>query len=232
LIVTNHYFSFTSLGNIAMEKLLYNRFVLVKDDFYSQPMQVYKRALQADYYEPEHSTGFRSRSVYHETGVKEKLESLLGIRITRWDLDPLEENGVFYQGFSKGKRKEVPGVHSDEPYNDLTIVIYLTPSLPIQCGTSLWKHKSTGLSDPVMPADARRLKRPIGEIRQQLEKESKRRQKWEEIDRIGYRFNRMVAYPSGVFHSATQHYGDNSGNGRLYQTFRVGVDWSSFRLNT
>lgn len=214
-----------------MEKLLYKRFVLVKDDFYSHPIQVYKKAQEADYYEPEHSTGYRSKEVYHETGVKAKLENILGIKITRWDTDPLEENGVFYEGFSEGKKKEVPGVHSDEPYNDLTVVVYLTPNLPFDCGTSLWMHKSTGLCNPVMPADARRLKQPIGLLRQQLEKESKQRQKWMEIDRIGYRFNRMVAYPSGVFHSATRHYGDHSKNGRLYQTFRVGVDWSSFRLN-
>ena len=213
-----------------MQKLAYKRFVLVKDHFYADPLSVYHTAKAAQYYEPEHSTGFRSKTVYHEKGVKEKLESFLGIHITRWDTDPLEENGVFYQGFAGGKRREIPGVHSDEPYNDITIVVYLTPGLPVDCGTSLWMHKSTGLCDPAMPADARLLNTSIAQLRGQLEKESKFRSKWVEIDRIGYRFNRMVAYPSGIFHSATRHYGSHSGNGRLYQTFRVGVDWNSFKL--
>ena len=210
-------------------KLLYPHFIFAKDNFYEKPQKVVEAALKAEYYEPEHATGLRSTTVYHEKGVKEKLEKIIGLKITRWDTDPLEENGVFYQGLSKGNKKEIPGVHSDEPYNDLTIVIYLTPGLPVDCGTSHWMHKETGLCNPAMQADARRLKRPLQEIRDQLERESKLRSKWIETDRIGYKFNRMVAYPSGILHSATNHYGGSLKGGRIYQTFRVGVDWKSFR---
>lgn len=214
-----------------MEKLLYKRFLLTRDNFYADPEVVFQAALSAHYYEPEDVTGFRSDTVYHPPGIKTKLEKILGIKITRWDTDPLQENGVFYQGFSQGKRKEVPGVHSDEPYNDITIIVYLTPDLPIDCGTSLWKHKRTGLCDPPMPADARRNKMTLSALRQLLEKESKKRSKWIETDRVGYRFNRMVAYPSGLLHSASKHYGGHLRNGRLYQTFRVGVDWDTFRMS-
>ena len=214
-----------------MEKICYPRFLIVKDNFYAEPEKVYQSALQSTYYEPAHVTGYRSIKVYHEKGAKAKLEKILGIKITRWDIDPVEENGVFYQGFSKGKKKEVPGVHSDEPYNDLTIVIYLTPGIPVNCGTSLWMHKQTGLTYPVTPADARRLKVKYTELKNQLEWESKDRSKWIEIDRAGYRFNRMVAYPSGIFHSATNHYGGSLTGGRIYQTFRIGVDWNTFRMN-
>jgi Family of unknown function (DUF6445) len=214
-----------------MQKLLYPRFLIVKDNFYSQPLKVYQTAVTASYYEPEHVTGYRSRLVYHEKGVKAKLEKILGIKITRWDTDPVEENGVFYQGLAKGKQKEVPGVHSDEPYNDITVVVYITPGIPLDCGTSLWMHKKTGLTDPVTPAAAKRLKRNFLGLKNQLERECTNRSKWIEIDRAGYRFNRMVAYPSGAFHSATNHYGGNLKNGRIYQTFRIGVDWNTFRMN-
>jgi hypothetical protein len=213
-----------------MEKVLYPRFLIVKDKFYENPEAVYQIALQADFYEPVDVTGLRSKAVYHEKGIKAKIEKLLGIKITRWDTDPLLENGVFYQALSKGNDKEVPGVHSDEPYNDITIVIYLTPGLPLHCGTSLWMHQKTGLKDPAMPADARRLKRKFTNLREQLERETKDRSKWIEIDRVGYGFNRMVAYPSGIFHSATNHYGGNLKTGRIYQTFRIGVDWNTFRM--
>ena len=213
-----------------MEKLLYPRFLIVKDNFYADPKEVYETALQADFYEPEHVTGYRSRTVYHPKGIKAKLEKILGIKITRWDTDPLEENGVFYQGLSKGKKKELPGVHSDEPYNDITVIVYLTPDIPLDCGTSLWMHKQTGIINPATPADARRLKVKFQDFKNQLEDESRDRSKWIEIDRIGYRNNRMVAYPSGIFHSATNHYGGTLTNGRIYQTFRIGVDWNSFRM--
>lgn len=214
-----------------MNTLMYKRFLLVKDNFYLDPEKTYQAALSATYYEPEHVTGLRSNTVYHEPGVKTKLEKILGIKITRWDTDPIEENGVFYQGFSKGRSKETPGVHSDEPYNDITVVIYLTPELPVDCGTSLWMHKKTGLCDPPVQRDARRLKMTLGNLRERFEKESKNRTKWIETDRVGYRFNRMVAYPSGALHSASKHYGGNLTNGRLYQTFRIGVDWNTFIMS-
>jgi hypothetical protein len=213
-----------------MAKLIYDRFLLVRDNFYDDIAGVVKAAKQATYYEPEHATGYRSTAVYHEQGVKQKLEKILGIKITRWDTDPLQENGVFYQGFSKGKRKETPGVHSDWPHNDSTVLIYLSNHLPIDCGTSLWMHKATKLIDPPTPQDARRLKIPFKKLVEQFELDSTKRNKWIEIDRVGHKINRMVAYPSGALHSASRHYGSSISNGRLYQTFRIGVDWSSMQM--
>ncbi|MBP6575054.1 MAG: hypothetical protein KA230_11425 [Flavobacteriales bacterium] len=210
----------------------YKRFLFAKDDFYDEPAKVYRAAQEATYYEPEGYTGFRSTTVYHEPGVRAKLERLLGIPITRWDTDPIEENGVFYQAFAKGRIKEVPGVHADTPFNDVTVVIYLTPGLPFDRGTSLWMHKRTGLCDAPTAAAARRLKMKLSDLWGLFEKDSRDRSKWVEIDRAGYRANRMVAYPSGAMHSATNHHGGNIHNVRLYQTFRIGVDWKRSKYGT
>jgi Family of unknown function (DUF6445) len=210
----------------------YPRFVIVKDNFYDDPMKVYHEAMGAKYYEPAYYTGLRSRSVYHEPGVRQKLEKLLGIKITRWDTNPKAENGVFYSAYAKGKNKEIPGVHSDYPYEDITVLIYLTPDLAFDCGTSLWMHRKTRLTDPPTAEDGRRLKMKVAELRDQFEAETKQRSKWVEIDRIGYRFNRMVAYPSGAFHSASRHHGATLKDVRLYQTFRIGVGWSTFRMRS
>jgi hypothetical protein len=213
-----------------MERIEYPRFLFVKDDFYDDPEKAYRAAEQATYFEPKGYTGFRSTTVYHEPGIKAKLERLLGVRITRWDTDPTDENGVFYQAFAKGKKKEVPGVHSDLPYNDITAVVYLTPGLPFHCGTSHWMHLRTGLCDPPTAAAAKKLKMKLSELRELFERDSQDRSKWEETDRVGYRANRLVAYPSGVLHSATSHHGGGPNDVRLYQTFRIGVDWSSSKL--
>lgn len=214
-----------------MEKLIYPRFLLVKDNFYSDPEKVYQTALRSKFYEPEGYTGLRSTTVYHEKGIKTKLEKILGIKITRWDTDPDEENGIFYQAMSKGKNREVPGVHADYPYNDITVVIYLTPGIPFNCGTSLWMHKRTGLTDAPIPAAARRLKMKFSKLDDLFENDAKKRSKWKEIDRAGYRPNRMVAYPSGALHSATNHYGGDLVHSRIYQTFRIGVNWKTFQMN-
>ncbi|HRH69182.1 MAG TPA: DUF6445 family protein [Flavobacteriales bacterium] len=214
-----------------MAKPPYQRFLLIKDDFYDDPDKVYRAAQRAEYYEPEGYTGFRSTAVYHEPGARAKLERLLDIKITRWDTDPIQENGVFYQAFAKGRKTEVPGVHADTPFNDITVVIYLTPGLPFDRGTSLWMHRSTGLCDAPKAGDARKLKMKLADLWAMFEKDSRDRSKWVEIDRAGYRANRMVAYPSGAMHSATNHHGGTIHDVRLYQTFRIGVDWegSKFR---
>jgi hypothetical protein len=207
----------------------YPRFLLICDDFYRDPASIYRRARAARYEEPDNATGYHSLAVHHERGIRTHLARLLGLRITRWDTDPDDYNGVFYQGFAAGARREVPGVHYDHPIDDVTAVVYLTPGLPADCGTSLWMHRATGLMDAPAAADARRLGCTLAELRARLERDTCRRERWIEIDRAGYRFNRLVAYPSGVLHSATRHFGSHAGNGRLYQTFRVGVDWASWR---
>jgi hypothetical protein len=207
----------------------YTRFIRVADDFYADPAAVYRAARGARYHEPDNSTGFRSEQVFHPPGIKARLERILGVRITRWDTDPDAGNGIFYMGLASGRQRETPGVHVDHPHDDITVVVYLTPGLPEDCGTSHWKHRATGLADAPTARDARRLGRPLTELRDVLERDAWRRERWIEIDRIGYRPNRLVAYPSGVLHSATRHYGGSIARGRLYQTFRVGVDWSTFR---
>ena len=207
----------------------YRRFIRVLDGFYANAAAAYRQARGASYYEPEDATGYRSVGVFHVPGVRARLERVLGVRIVRWDRDPADGNGIFYMGLSAGRQRETPGVHFDHPIDDITAVVYLSPGLPIDCGTSLWMHRATGLTDAPGPADARRLGQPLAELRRVLERDAYRRERWVELDRIGYRPNRLVAYPSGALHSATRHYGDSLARGRLYQTFRIGVDWSTFK---
>jgi hypothetical protein len=195
----------------------YTRFIAVHDGFYADARAVYRAALAAEYHELPHVTGLRSTAVFHESGVRRRLERLLGVRITRWDTDPAEENGVFYMGLAAGRQREKPGVHADIPTDDITAVVYLTPGLPADCGTSLWLHRATGLADAPTAADARRLGRPLAELRDVLERDARRRVRWIELDRIGYRANRLVAYPSGALHSATRHFGGSLTEGRVYQ---------------
>src|SRR5262249_7786864 len=133
-------------------------------------------------------------------------------------------------GFSRGKHKEIPGVHYDDPYDDITVLVYLTPDLPASFGTSMWRHRSTGLSAAPTRADARRLRTSVAQLKARLKRDATRRDRWIEIDRVGYKYNRMVAFPSGLLHSASRHYGSSLNEGRLYQTFRIGVDWSTLKL--
>src|SRR5260370_14164383 len=123
----------------------YRRFLLVRDNFYSDADSVRKLAQSMKYQECEEVTGYMTEQAYQPGGVRQRLEQILGVKIRDWDVDPPQGNGIFYGGFSIGTHKEAPGVHFDEPEDQITIVIYLTPDLPFDAGTSMWQHKPTGL---------------------------------------------------------------------------------------
>ena len=206
------------------------RFMIVKDDFYDDVNTVIETAHAFKYSTFDEYTGYHSLTVYHPRGIVGKLERLLGVPITRWDKDPSEGNGVFYLGLSRGRNSETPGIHWDDPEDDVTVLIYLTQGLADAFGTSMWRHKKTGLTGAPTRSDCHRIGKPIGKVRDLLEADSTNRAKWIETDRIGYRFNRMVAYPSGMLHSASRHYGSTLSDGRLYQTYRIAVNWKKARF--
>ena len=213
-----------------MPKRVFKPFLLVIDNFYSNPLKVYSWAQKLNYHLISTATGYRSKEVYHEKNIKKRLERLLNIKISDWGTAENSENGIFFLAFSEGKRKETPCIHTDPSLNDITVVIYLTPGLPDDCGTSFWRHKSTQLAVEPTIADARKLKRSLTDIRQTLEMDAENRKKWELLDNISYKFNRMIAFPSGVFHSGNRHFGNEMNNGRIIQTFRLGVNWDTFGL--
>ena len=203
----------------------YRPFLLVRDGFYPEPERVRRIAQSMNFSRREGITGYMSTDAYLPSRLRSYIQGALPMKITRWKDDGT--NGIFYCAFAGGGQRETPGVHYDTPLDDITIVVYLTPRLPVDCGTSLWMHKATRLIAPPSRSDSRRLGIPIQTIRDRLESASTRRNSWIEVDRAGYRFNRMVAYPSGLLHSATRHYGSGLADGRIYQTFRIGVDWST-----
>jgi uncharacterized protein DUF6445 len=206
-----------------MKNLPYRRFILAVDDFYAEPDAVRGRALELRYYEPRWLTGLRSRRAYYPPDTRARLESMIGLQVVSWEDDSETGHGVFYKTFGAGSRKEVPAVHYDEPLDNITGLVYLTPGLPVTCGTSLWMHKETGLTDAPTTVAARRLGVTVRRLNHMLKRDAEDATRWIEIDRIGYRYNRLVCYPSGILHSATRHYGSSDGKVRLYQTFRFRV---------
>ena len=203
------------------------RFVYAVDNFYANPDAVRRRALSMPFTEPEDYTGWRTRP-YFQTGVRRRIESALRLPLRHWSEADDERNynrghGVFYFGLTRGSRAEVAGVHYDSPAHWVTMIVYLTPDAPADAGTSLWQHRATGLSAAPTARDAARLKRPVQELGEILERDTRRRNRWRELDRIGNVYNRAVFYRSGVLHSATRHFGGDVRDGRLYQTFRFAV---------
>ena len=202
-----------------------HRFYQVADDFYPNPERIRRKALQLTYAHPEELIGWRTKA-YHPEGIKQLIEKRFRVRITYWEKDRTATdatNGVFMTAFSRGKRAETVGVHYDTPVNWMMFIVYLTPNAPRDCGTSFWMHRKTGLVCRPTIKDVKRLGLSFTQLETMFEEDSQVRSRWKELDRVANIFNRGVMFPSGLFHSATRHFGNNHANGRLYQTFHFPI---------
>ena len=198
--------------------------LLIVDDFYPDPDALRERALALEYTEPEGLTGFRSPPL-HPDGVRERIEETLGRHLEAWERasEPRGANGVFFLAFDEGERAEVPGIHWDEPEDFVTMLVYLTPGLPPDCGTSLWRHRATGLSERPTADDAAALETSVEALEEAIVADAEDRSAWEKIDRIGHVYNRAVFYRAGRLHSATRHHGGALGEGRIYHSFHFAL---------
>jgi len=202
------------------------RFLFAVDGFYDDPDGIRRRALAMPYSHPENVTGWRTRC-YQPRGIKERIERLFSVRIPYWeeDLDAIEAcNGVFFQSYNRGEHAETVGIHYDEPLRWAMFLIYLTPGAPYDAGTSLWQHRKTGLTSRPTPRDARRLGATVDELARIVERDSRTKSRWIEIDRVGNVYNRAVMFPGGFYHSATRHFGSGLRDGRIYQSFHFPVE--------
>jgi len=176
------------------------------------------------YSEPEYVTGWRTQ-VWQPRGIKSLIERAFRVQIDYWDESKSIEggNGVFFTAFSKGRHAERVKVHFDEPPDWMSLLVYLTPDAPSDCGTSFWQHRETRLTAKPTRHDALRLGVSVEELTLLLDHDGCKRKLWIEIDRIGNVYNRAVMFPAGLFHSATHHFGQNPRNGRLYQSFHFPI---------
>ena len=194
--------------------------IQVVDGFYTDPDDVRKRALAMQYSEPEYVTGWRTQ-VWQLRGTRRLIERAFRVQIDYWNDSKLIEggNGVFFTAFSKGQHAERVKVHFDEPPDWMTLLVYLTPDAPSDCGTSFWQHRKTGLTAKPTWRDALRLGVSLEELKDVIDRDGWKRRAWIEIDRIGNIYNRAVMFPAGLFHTATRHFGHNLSDGRLYHSF-------------
>jgi uncharacterized protein DUF6445 len=194
--------------------------VQIVDRFYSNPDNVRGRALAMRYSEPEYLTGWRTQ-VWQPSGIKKLIERAFRVKIDYWDKSKSIEggNGVFFTAFSNGRHAERLKVHFDEPPNWMSLLVYLTPDAPSDCGTSFWQHRETDLTARATRRDALRLGFSFEELSLLLDRDGWKRKRWIEVDRIGNIYNRAVMFPAGRFHSATHHFGHDLKDGRLYQSF-------------
>jgi len=182
--------------NTNMKKRLW-----VVDNFYQNPDEVRKFALGVEYNEDiQWYKGMRSKEQYLFNGLKEALESVMGIK-----LKPLETHGQCGR-FQICRSQEQIVYHNDS--QKYAAMVYLTPDAPVESGTMLLRSKITGarhISDPNFDDSFK------GGFYDKT--------KFEVVDNVGNIYNRLVIMDSHCIHAASQYFGQSKEDSRLTHLF-------------
>ena len=185
----------------------------IVDNFYENPDEVRKFALEQDYVEGGFGRGFigrRTEKQFLFPGLKERFEEIMGRKITEWEEHGM--NGRFQVAWSG----EPLVYHCDS--QQWGGMLYLTPNAPYQCGTTLYAHKQTrartyydkgwDASWVDVPGDCHLDGTPF-----------------ESVDVLGNVYNRLVIFDASCIHSASQYFGTVMENARLWQMFFFGTEY-------
>jgi hypothetical protein len=175
--------------------------LIIVDDFYGDPDSVRQFALQQEYNVIGNFPGARTKS-FLSPEIKESIQTLIwdaGGEITKWYAD----NG--YTGsFQKTYASDRSWIHTDH-FNKWAAVCYLTPNAPVSSGTGLFLYKK----------NKARFTAEMG----QESYDAQDMTKWEMVDRVSNRYNRLVMYRGDLFHSSLDYFGSTDQDCRLFQVF-------------
>ena len=179
--------------------------MIVVDDFYSNPDEVRAFALAQPFDVKGNYPGARTKPFLNDS-IKASIQAVVqaaGGNVTDW-LEQHQYTGTFQLCTAEDRT----WIHPDH-FNTWAAVCYLTPDAPLSSGTGLYRHKATG--------EYRRTTEDLHEGRDYT--------KWELVDRVGNRYNRLVMYRGDLFHASLDYFGDKPENARLFQTFFFNTEY-------
>ena len=189
---------------------------IIVDDFYNDVDLVREFALQQDFDVNGNYPGHRTPSLTNDT-VKEVIQNIVrtaGGKITWWDTD--QYNGAFQYTTASDRS----WIHADQTSN-WAAVCYLTPNAPSTAGTGLFRHKETGLYKAPKNPDGSLDMEYLNRINQ----DSLDMTKWERVDTLANKYNRLVLYRGDIFHMSLDYFGKDKYDGRLFQTFFFNTEY-------
>ena len=188
----------------------------VVDNFYENPDQVRKYALGQMYWSEGHGgVGFRTRKQFIFDGVKEKIESVMGKKITHW-AETYSICGVFQSGFGDSNGIPPKVYHADS--QKWAAMVFLTPDAPVETGTKIVRNKTNKQYDVEGHKNVSEILGPGKTFCDGT--------RFEDVDTFGNVYNRMVIFDGHCVHSSMGYFGDCIANGRLWQMFFFDTDGS------
>jgi hypothetical protein len=171
--------------------------LVIAENFYDNPDDVRAFALSQPFDVKGNYPGSRTKPFMNDS-MKAAISTLVAAsgQVTNW-----HEDCGFTGAFQLCTAQDRTWIHADS-FNTWAGVCYLTPDAPVSGGTSLYRHKATGHREKV-----------------DVDYESYDYTKWEEVDRIGNIYNRLILYRGNMFHASVDYFGSTYEDARLFQTF-------------
>lgn len=186
--------------------------LLIIDNFYNDVEEVREMALNQDFCVRGNYPGQRTIPMTNDSVkqlIANSIRPMAG-EIVYWPTDEKSYNGAFQYTTQRDRS----WIHADHT-TTWAAVCYLTPDAPITGGTGLFKHKETGLYLAPKLANGQIDDEQMKEIY----KDSQDMTKWDLVDFVGNKFNRLVIYRGDLFHTSMDYFGRDIYDGRLFQTF-------------
>jgi len=193
---------------IKLAKPVPPSFVVV-DNFYENPDEVRQIALQQTF-NPDlrYHKGQRTETKFFAEGTKQRFEAILGRKITNWT--EYEYNGIFQYCTA-----EDPLVyHSD--IQSYAGAVYLTPDAPVQTGTSFYRSRKY--------PDVRKVHVSDANYNDVFENNYYDKTRFELVDTVGNVYNRLALWDARLIHSASEYFGTNKTNSRLFHLFFFDIE--------
>jgi hypothetical protein len=159
-------------------------------------------------WEEKYHKGKRTKEVYKFDGLKERFECILNCKIRNWWNHDV--NGCF-QSCIGGEQLVY---HCDA--QEYAGIIFLTPDAPPQSGTSFYRSRHT-----------KKMKFNLydeNEFNVVFKNGFLDSTEFELVDVVGNVYNRLVLFDAKMIHAASNYFGNNLNNGRLFQIFFFDLD--------
>lgn len=185
--------------------------IFVIDNFYPDPFEMRTIALSSTFEVKGNYPGLRTKP-FQPSGIKEKIEGIVGHKITYWPAETDEKgyNGAFQLAVATDR---VSWIHRDRTHYSL--VVYLSPNAPADSGTIIYRHKSGIIKNNGSDV----LEKMLLADKQNLDM-------WNTEHVVTNRFNRAIIFKGAMSHMNGMggvYFGDSLETGRLTQTFFFNV---------
>lgn len=188
--------------------------LIIIDNFYNNAMETRNFILTQEFKVRGNYPGQRTCS-FANNELKEIIQEYItpfGGKIIEFPM-PDEtnkyDNNIYNGAFQYTTCRDRSWIHVDG-FNNWAGVLYMTPDAPVSAGTGFYKYKDGTTYESDMK---------IMNNKAEIDAFCQDMTRWEQVDKVGNLFNRLILFNSKRFHMSLDYFGNLKENGRLFQVF-------------